>query len=237
MYQFFTALLLAALGSMNNEPQALAAGTTVATEVTVERSASEQTFENLNLQWATMPSFASFDIAYKGYELLKQQGKITSNLLAIVDFSQSSNQKRLWVIDMELQQVLYQTYVAHGRNSGDEFATRFSNKNESNQSSLGFFRTGETYVGKHGLSLRLDGLQRGVNHNARPRAIVMHGSDYVSEKFIQNHKRLGRSQGCPAVSREMAKVLIPIMKEGACLFLYHPSGETAFSQLIQEPLS
>ena len=237
MYQFFTALLFAAIGAGEHPTTELETATAVVTETTVELNSSEKAFQNLQLQWGTMPSFVSFDYAFKGYEALKQQGKIASNLLAIVDFSQSSNEKRLWVIDMDLQQVLYQTYVAHGRNTGNEFATRFSNIGESFQSSLGFYRTAEQYVGKHGISLRLDGLQRGLNCKARDRAIVMHGSDYVSEKFIQSHQRLGRSQGCPAVSREMAKVLVPLLKEGACLFLYHPSGEKSYTKLINQSLS
>ncbi len=171
----------------------------------------------------SLPQFESFSKAFQGYEQLKKQGKIKNEILTIVDFSLSSNVDRMWVIDMNTQEVLLQTLVAHGMKSGDEFATSFSNTSESHQSSLGFYLTGEEYQGKHGKSLRLDGIEYGINSNARERAVVIHGADYVSKDFIKNNKRLGRSYGCPAVSYEVSDKLINLIKNKSVLFIYHPS--------------
>jgi hypothetical protein len=159
---------------------------------------------------------------------LKEKGLVTKDILTLIDFSKSSNTKRLWVIDLTTNEVLFNTLVAHGKNTGEEFANYFSNKAESFQSSLGFYATAEVYIGKHGLSLRLDGLQKGLNDKARERAVVVHGADYVSESFIKNHKRLGRSQGCPALPVEMNKKIINVIKERSCLFIYHPSKSSLF---------
>jgi hypothetical protein len=124
---------------------------------------------------------------------------------------------------MDKNEILFHSLVAHGRNTGDEFANEFSNVTDSNKSSVGFYATGELYNGKHGLSMRLDGLQKGLNDNARQRAVVVHGADYVSESFIKQNKRLGRSQGCPALPVEMNNKIISIIKDKSCLFIYHPS--------------
>ncbi len=129
----------------------------------------------------------------------------------------------MWVIDIKTQKVILKSLVSHGRNSGSEYATDFSNASESFKSSLGFYVTGETYTGKHGLSLRLDGMEYGINDNARNRAVVVHGADYVSKSFIKNTGRLGRSQGCPAVPYEIHKELIETIKGKSCIFIYHPS--------------
>lgn len=171
----------------------------------------------------SLPTFESFLAAFEGYEQLKQQGKIENEILTIVDFSLSSTQERMWVIDMKTQKVILKSLVSHGRNSGSEYATDFSNVNESYKSSLGFYLTGEEYNGKHGLSLRLDGMEYGINNNARSRAVVVHGADYVSESFIKNTGRLGRSQGCPAVPYKVHKELIQTIKGKSCIFIYHPS--------------
>ncbi len=171
----------------------------------------------------SLPSFESFLAAFEGYEQLKNLGKIQNEILTIVDFSLSSTQERMWVIDMKTQKVILKSLVSHGRNSGSEYATDFSNANESFKSSLGFYITGETYTGKHGLSLRLDGMEYGINDNARNRAVVVHGADYVSKTFIKNTGRLGRSQGCPAVPYEIHKELIETIKGKSCIFIYHPS--------------
>lgn len=170
-----------------------------------------------------IPSSTAFMQAFQGYYALKMQGKIKKEILTIVDFSLSSTKKRLWVIDMKKSQVLFQSLVAHGKNSGEEFAQKFSNLPESYQSSLGFYLTGETYHGKHGFSLRLDGLNKGINHAARDRAIVVHAADYVSEKFIQQHGRLGRSQGCPALPAELNESIIQTIYGKSLMFLYHPN--------------
>jgi hypothetical protein len=143
-----------------------------------------------------------------------------SDLLTIIDFSQPSSMKRCYVIDLKKEKLLHRTYVAHGRKTGMTYARQFSNIPESHQSSLGFFRTAETYRGKHGYSLRLDGLERNINDQARDRAIVMHAADYADEEFVQQHGRLGRSLGCPALPPDESSAIIRQIKEGSCLFVY-----------------
>lgn len=177
----------------------------------------------LNPQTFAMPKLESFSKALEGFYQLKEQGLIKKDILTLIDFSLSSAQKRLWVIDMATNTILLQSVVSHGRNSGDEFATQFSNENNSFMSSLGFYATGEVYQGKHGMSLRLDGLEYGINDNARNRAVVMHGADYANENIISKQGRLGRSQGCPAVPVALHKEIINLIKEKSCLFIYHPS--------------
>jgi hypothetical protein len=171
-----------------------------------------------------LPSFDCFNLALDGFHLLKDKGLVQKNILTLVDFSLSSNKKRLWVIDLDKKIILFQTLVAHGRNTGEEFAKQFSNQAESFQSSVGFYATGEIYDGKHGMSLKLDGLEKGLNDKARERAVVIHGADYVSESFIKQNKRLGRSQGCPALPVEMNAKIINVIKDKSCLFIYHPSA-------------
>lgn len=180
-------------------------------------------YHSLNANSFKLPQLQSFTKAFEGFFRLQQMGKIENNILTLVDFSLSANTKRLWVIDMDSQTILYHSLVAHGRNSGEEYATQFSNKPESFQSSLGFYITGETYQGKHGYSLRLDGVEPGINDKARERAVVIHGADYVSEEFIRQNKRLGRSQGCPALPKGISEEIIQLIQNKSCLFIYHPS--------------
>jgi hypothetical protein len=180
-------------------------------------------YQELVAEDYSLPNFESFSKAFEGYEQLKNQGKIENDILTIVDFSLPSTEERMWVIDMKTKTILLQSLVAHGRNSGDNVATRFSNVSESYQSSLGFYTTAEVYQGKHGFSLRLDGLEKGINDNARNRAVVIHGADYVSKSFIKQHGRLGRSQGCPAIPYEIHEKLINTIKNKSCLFIYHSS--------------
>ena len=186
-------------------------------------------YNSLHSNNFALPKLASFSEALKGFYELKDKGIIKKDILTIIDFSLSSNAKRLWVIDLTTNTVLINSLVAHGKNTGEEFATSFSNSASSFKSSLGFYATGEIYNGKHGKSLKLDGLERGVNNNARERGVVMHAADYVSEDFIKNHNRLGRSQGCPAVPAEMNDEIIDIIKDKSCLFIYHPSRSSALS--------
>nr|WP_315144126.1 murein L,D-transpeptidase catalytic domain family protein [uncultured Flavobacterium sp.] len=194
----------------------------------------ESVYHNLNANQFILPQFDSFSEALKGYYKLKEKGLVKKEILTLVDFSLSSNTKRLWVIDLATNTILFQSLVAHGRNTGEEFATNFSNKMSSFQSSLGFYVTGEVYKGKHGLSLKLDGLEKGINCNARSRAVVIHGADYVSESFIRQHKRLGRSQGCPALPNDLTLPIINTIKEQSILFIYHPSRK---SEEVIEKLS
>lgn len=142
--------------------------------------------------------------------------------LAVIDYSRPSTERRLWVFELEPARLLYSEHVAHGRGSGDNLAQRFSNVEGSHQSSLGLFRTAETYQGGNGYSLRMDGLEPGINDRARPRAIVMHGAPYVNPEQALRQGRLGRSFGCPAVRREIAHELIDTLKQGQLLFAYYP---------------
>ncbi|HTN17289.1 MAG TPA: murein L,D-transpeptidase catalytic domain family protein, partial [Chitinophagaceae bacterium] len=166
-----------------------------------------------------------FETAYRGYANLKAAGKLAADkqLISIADYSLSANTKRLWIIDLKTNKVLLNTYVAHGQGTGEEFATAFSDRENSHQSSLGFYVTGETYTGEHGLSLYLHGMDNGYNTNAYRRSVVLHGAAYVSEDFIRAHKRLGRSWGCPAVAEELAGDMINLVKDGTCLFVYYPN--------------
>jgi L,D-transpeptidase catalytic domain len=179
------------------------------------------------------PSYEVFYRALNGYAKLKKANLISpKEILTIIDFKRSANEKRLWVIDLKNKKVLFHTLAAHGRNSGDEHAQFFSNTRNSNQSSLGFYVTGITYTGKHGTSLKLHGVEPGINDNAEARAIVMHGAEYVSESHIKKYGRLGRSFGCPAVPVELHEQLITALANKTCLFIYYPDpvyvAQTAF---------
>jgi hypothetical protein len=166
----------------------------------------------------------TFKYAYSGYKKLEEQGKLNKEgLITICDFSQSSRRKRLYVIDLNECRLLLNTYVAHGKNSGGEYARKFSNKPESLQSSLGFYTTKRTYWGGHGLSLTLSGLEPGFNDKAERRKIVLHGSQYIGDSYKRWGKFMGRSFGCPAVPMKQSKTLINTIKDGSCLFIYHPN--------------
>ena len=179
-------------------------------------------FENINQLQSEV-----FYKAFLGFTNLKKEGKLDedSHLLTICDFSLSSAQKRLWVIDLNEKKVIFNSLVAHGKNTGEEFAQKFSNTESSYQSSLGFYITEATYNGSNGYSLKLLGMDSGYNDAALQRAIVMHGADYVSEDFIKNQKRLGRSWGCPAVPRALAEPIINTIKGKNCLFIYYPDTQ------------
>lgn len=145
---------------------------------------------------------------------------IIDSLLCVVDFTQPSYQKRLYIYNIKRNKLLYQTWVAHGKNSGMVLPSEFSNKRYSNKSSLGFYATANTYNGKHGLSLRLIGLEKGINDNALERAVVIHSAPYVSQKYIDRYGRIGRSFGCPALPLENYEEIINLIKEGCCFFIY-----------------
>jgi L,D-transpeptidase catalytic domain len=184
---------------------------------------SAELFDKWNLNAAGL-SKEAFEMATKGFtQLADKHLLLNSSLLTIIDFSKPSTQKRLYVLDMVTGKVLFNSLVAHGRNSGCNFAKAFSNKQESYKSSLGFYTTLNTYNGTHGYSLKLKGFEKGINDNAYSRAIVLHGADYVSETFVQRNGYLGRSEGCPAVPKELSKDIIDIIKGGSCIFLYYPS--------------
>ncbi|MBC7828383.1 MAG: murein L,D-transpeptidase catalytic domain family protein [Chitinophagaceae bacterium] len=181
-------------------------------------------YDSLHLQQEGL-SKEVFEMALKGLEKLLAAG-ITQkgNIIAIADFNQPSTNKRLYIIDLNTQELKFRTWVAHGNRSGKEMAERFSNRVSSNQSSPGFYVTGATYQGKHGYSLRLEGVERGINDNAGRRAIVIHGADYVNPNTISKLGYIGRSQGCPAIPMNLHRPVIDQLKDGACLFIYSPSG-------------
>jgi len=165
-------------------------------------------------------------MALVGYEKLKQLGKLSNaRYLSIADFSKPSSEERLFVIDMQMMQLVMKTLVAHGRNSGTKFAEKFSNTISSYQSSLGFYVTGLPYNGKHGNSLELNGVEQGINDKAKQRAIVIHGANYVSPAFIKQQGYIGRSQGCPAVPNNKVESIIKAIQGASCLFIYAPNEQ------------
>ncbi|MBL0356715.1 MAG: murein L,D-transpeptidase catalytic domain family protein [Chitinophagaceae bacterium] len=164
-----------------------------------------------------------FSYAMKGYNYLNEHRRLNNpGIITIIDFSKPSDEKRLYILDVFTGKLLFKTLVAHGRNSGKELAKSFSNAASSFSSSLGFYVTSDTYNGKHGYSLRLNGCEKGFNDNAYKRAVVVHGADYVSESFIQQNGFLGRSHGCPAIPSALSQKIIDVIKDGSCLFIYSP---------------
>lgn len=212
-----SALSLAVLlTSFTNPPTTAAASTRKELSLGTSISAAKL-YTRLGLESKGL-SQKAFAAAFKGYEYLLKKKKITNTqYLTICDMSQSSAKKRLYVIDIANEQVIINTWVAHGRNSGHAYANRFSNRLSSHQTSLGFYITGKTYRGEHGLSLRLTGQEAGINDKAYRRAVVVHGANYIGENAQ------GRSFGCPAVPKQVCDDLIEMIKEGSCLFIYHPT--------------
>jgi hypothetical protein len=182
-------------------------------------------YARMNLNAQGLDSKA-FEYAWRGYHNLLKKGLIhRRSVLSICDFSQSSRAKRMYVIDVQHRKLLYRTYVAHGQNSGDEYATSFSNEQDSYKSSLGFYVTQRTYIGHNGLSLRLNGVDSGYNDMALKRQIVLHGSNYVSDKYMADYGTLGTSLGCPALPSGVSREIIHLVKGGSCLFIYHPTPQ------------
>jgi hypothetical protein len=170
--------------------------------------------------------YSIFKLGMIGYYSLDFKGELNKqNIISVIDFSKPSTEKRFYTIDLKRQKVLYHTYVAHGKNTGENMANDFSNRPHSNQSSLGFYLTGETYVGSKGYSLRLDGQDPSFNDNMRKRAVVMHAADYVSEYWVKRYGRLGRSQGCPALPNELSRDVINTIKGKTVIFAYYPDDE------------
>ena len=189
----------------------------------IKNDLSSQLYHNCDLASVGL-SRQAFDYAWKGYNYLLERNKITrSAYLTICDFSQSSKRKRLYIIDIASQKLVINTWVAHGKNSGEEYANQFSNRPESLQSSLGFYVTANTYIGEHGLSLRINGVDPGFNDKALERSIVIHGAGYVNGERAKSGMYMGRSWGCPAVPQQEVTNIITTIKNGTCLFIYHPS--------------
>lgn len=171
-------------------------------------------------------SWEVFKYAMTGKKILERDGQVKkTNLLTLIDFSKPSTEERFFVLDLDNYIILFSSLTSHGQQTGDNWAKNFSNIPESHQSSLGFFKTAETYYGSKGFSMRLDGLETGINHHARARAIVIHAADYVSNSFIQKHGRLGRSYGCPALPNDLNRPIIEKIKEGSLLFIYAPDKQ------------
>jgi hypothetical protein len=222
--------LIALLSLFNPVPADLPASPPA--NVTV--SALESIYQSIDFGTHEKPDTELFEKGLAGYVQLMESQKIsnTKHILTLIDFRKSSNEKRLWTIDLKAKKVVFHSLVSHGRNSGELYARKFSNIANSYQSSLGFYVTGKTYSGKHGLSLKLHGMETGINHLAETRAIVMHGADYVSESYIKNAGRLGRSFGCPAIPMDLYKEMVTELAEGTVLFIYYPDEKYLASSPI-----
>jgi hypothetical protein len=207
-----------------------AAGTTIAVSAKafeLRRVINESTvlYNRIGLEKEGLNETA-FEYAWRGYHNLLKMGSIRrKSVLSIADFSQSSSEKRMYVIDLRHKKLLYRTYVAHGQNSGSVFADSFSNEAESFKSSLGFYVTKTTYLGRNGLSLRLNGVDNGYNDQALKRNIVLHGCSYVGDEYLQNFGALGTSLGCPALPVAISSRVIRAVKGGSVFFIYHPTRE------------
>jgi hypothetical protein len=186
---------------------------------------SEYIFRSMGLGRQGL-SETAFEYAWRGYHNLVKKGSIRrKSILSIADFSQSSSEKRMYVIDIRHRRLLYRTYVAHGQNSGAEYAEDFSNEPESFKSSLGFYVTRTTYRGKNGLSLRLDGVDNGYNDKAMKRNIVLHGCSYVGDQYLENFGSTGTSLGCPALPAGISSQIIHAVRGGSCFFIFHPTPD------------
>ena len=235
-------LLVAAVGNYAEAPQVVdeIAPTTSVTDSSapsVIEAGTETTLTTADVATAAMSAFDAaawdltaigavdhdvFSLALSSAEKAVARGEAKPSTLTVIDFSVPSTERRLFVYDLRTRALLFTEHVSHGRNSGGNVPTMFSNEPESFKSSIGLYRTAEGYFGKHGYSLRLDGLDKGFNDRARERAIVIHGADYVNAATAKVQGRLGRSLGCPALRPEIAKKVIDTVKEGGLVFAYYP---------------
>lgn len=224
---FFASLLLAL--NLNSHPVSTVsaypvsdstAATGIFSDPTLFEDSVQHLYDAINLQEYSL-SYPAFRYAMIGYFTLVHTGKLgNKKIISIIDFTKASTEKRFYTVDLEKLEVKFHEYVAHGKNTGENSARSFSNVVHSNQSSMGFYITGETYVGSKGYSLKLDGQDKGYNDNMRERAVVMHEADYVSEAWIKKYGRLGRSQGCPALRKEISKKVIDTIKNHTLIFAY-----------------
>ncbi len=191
-------------------------------------AAVDKVFDSLDLDEKGL-SFEAFNLAADGFKKLDEKGLLKNDsVLTIIDFDQPSYKKRMFIIDIKNFKILFNTLVAHGKNTGKEVPQSFSNANESHKSSLGFYITDATYNGSKGFSLKLKGVEQGVNNNAMKRAIVIHGASYVSKSYIDAQGHIGRSHGCPAVPMELTHSIIQTIKNGSCLFIYNKTYKPRF---------
>ena len=204
----FIPLNRAAVNTVANSPF-------TSSEPVSELAAGEQLFEEMELGGTV--NFIAFRQAVAGYYKIDNRKR---EVLTLIDFSRPSTAKRLFVFDMRERKVLFSSVVSHGKNSGDNYATSFSNEYGSYKSSLGFYLTESTYQGKNGYSLILNGLEKGINDRARERAIVMHGAAYADPSVVSRGGRLGRSFGCPAVPQKLSRPIIDAIKGGSVMYIY-----------------
>ncbi|HLS94438.1 MAG TPA: murein L,D-transpeptidase catalytic domain family protein [Sphingobacterium sp.] len=195
------------------------------------KSEAQLLYDRMHLQ--SILKFEAFEQALHGYHTLRPK---KAGVLTVIDFTLPSTDKRMVVLDMEKEKVLFHTIVSHGRNSGEKYAKSFSNRHGSYQSSLGFFLTENTYQGGNGYSLVLDGLEKGINDQAKARAVVIHGADYCSESVIKATGRLGRSYGCPALPRALTKPIINTIKDGTLLYIYADNEQYMASSKVFQSL-
>ncbi|WP_293720115.1 murein L,D-transpeptidase catalytic domain family protein [uncultured Cetobacterium sp.] len=211
-------MLALILGSISTTSFGFTLKNPTKTEAKVLQVSKEDTEKKLyqEIGLAGKLDYNVFKTALNGYNKIERR----KNLLTIIDYSKPSTEKRFFVIDMEQKKILVNSHVSHGKNSGGNIATSFSNKVSSNKSSLGFFLTENTYMGGNGYSLVLNGLEKGINDKAKERYIVIHGADYANPKIAKSQGRLGRSLGCPALPRDISKKTIDMIKNGSVIFAY-----------------
>lgn len=207
---------------VENEPHGTLLPSRLQTEAGSFDAYASNLYRQIDFSGAERLNADVFKKALSGYLNLKSANKLGTqkDVLTVCDFSLPSSEKRMWIIDMDRKKVLLNELVAHGQGSGEVMATAFSNTDNSHQSSLGFYVTGDTYVGQHGTSLRLLGQDKGFNDAALARGIVVHGADYVNKGYAAANKRIGRSWGCPAVDQAISQKVINYIKGGSCLFIY-----------------
>ena len=233
LFMLFPLSLVAHVAEPNHNSSAVA----IPTQDTITLTKYDSLFNNLQLGKLGLGRRA-FDYAIIGYSALKAKNKLNNlGVLSIADMTTPSGKKRFFVIDMVNEKLLFVTYVAHGKRSGVDKTLFFSNEPESNKSSVGFYVTSETYSGKHGYSMRLEGQEIGFNNNARERDIVVHGADYVSAAVVKSQGFIGRSLGCPALSPELYKPIIEKIKNGSCLYIHgNESKYIVNSPLLKRPV-
>ena len=219
MQKIILFFLLLCLPSLSVLPSKGEAATPVDAPASTQTS-TQALYDELGL--ASKVDYAHFERAFTGYNRIEGRRK---EVLTLIDFSKASTEKRLYVIDLKAKKILFETHVAHGQNSGGNYATNFSNRPNSHQSSLGFYLTANTYIGKNGYSLVLDGLEPGINDNARSRAVVVHGAAYAEPSVAAAQGRLGRSWGCPALPKSVNRAVIDAIRDGSVLFIYADNGD------------
>jgi hypothetical protein len=224
LFLLFSVAVITTSWTFNGQPiskQSVQIQKIVTPKIEKSNSRDNDLYAQMNLEGMGL-SWNAFETAMNGFKTLNEKGVLQNDsIITIIDFNQPSYNKRLYVLDIKNDKILFNTYVAHGKNSGREWAYSFSNKMQSEKSSLGFYVTEEVYSGSNGYSLKLMGLEKNINDNALQRGIVLHGANYVSNRFINSEGYIGRSHGCPAVPRELTKPIISTIKGGTCLFIYH----------------